>query len=74
MAVRRRPPAAVAPAELVYFDPAEWPGGEWWERFELWGRARMEYARQHPGSVLGSRLDVLREHRRLMDEHRRGVA
>jgi hypothetical protein len=39
------------------------------ERFELWSQARLQWAKEHPGSVLGSVLDVLREHRRMREEH-----
>ena len=36
-----------------------------------WGRARMEWAKTHPNTAVGSKLDVLREQRRLFEEHRR---
>ncbi|HEY6686870.1 MAG TPA: hypothetical protein VI094_11755 [Propionibacteriaceae bacterium] len=72
MATHRRPPLTVAPPpELVSFDLDEWPAGEWWQSLELWGRACMAFARAHPGSALGSALDVLREKRRLYEAHRR---
>jgi hypothetical protein len=72
MATHRRPPLTVAPPpELVSFDPDEWPAGEWWQSLELWGQARMAWVKAHPGSPLGTALDVLREKRRLSEAHRR---
>ena len=72
MARHRRPPLTVAPpSELVSFDPDEWPAGEWWQSLELWGQARMEWVKAHPGSPLGTALDVLREKRRLYEARRR---
>jgi hypothetical protein len=48
VAMHRRPPLTVAPPpELVTFDPDEWPGGEWWQSFELWGDARMAFVKAH---------------------------
>ena len=70
MATHRRPPLTVAPpTELMIFDPGEWPAGEWWQSFELWGQARLEFVREHKGTALGTALDVLREHRRIRQEH-----
>ena len=70
MAVHRRPPVTVAPPpELVIFNPDEWPAGECWQSFELWGQARLEFVREHKGTELGTALDVLREHRRIREEH-----
>ena len=72
MATRRRSPLTVAPPpELVFFDPDEWPAGEWWQSCELWGAARMAFVKAHPGTELGSALDVLREQRRLHEAPRR---
>jgi hypothetical protein len=72
VAVHRRPPLTVAPlAELLSFDPNEWPAGEWWQSCELWGRACMEWVKAHPGSPLGTALDVLRAKRRLYEDRRR---
>ena len=72
MATHRRPPLmAVPPPELLCFDPDEWPAGEWWQSCGLWGRARMAWVKAHPGSPLGTALDVLREKRRLNEAHRR---
>ena len=72
MATHRRRPLTVAPPpELVSFDPDEWPAGEWWQSLELWSQARMEWVKAHPGSPLGTALDVLREKRRLSEAHRR---
>ena len=74
MATHRRPPLQAAPPpELLRFDPDEWPAGEWWQSCELWGRGCMEFVKQHPGSELGSALDVLREKHRLYGAHRRLV-
>jgi hypothetical protein len=74
VAMHRRPPLTVAPPpELVTFDPDEWPGGEWWQSFELWGDARMAFVKAHPGSELGSALDVLREKRRIREQRRRSL-
>jgi hypothetical protein len=72
MATHRRPPLTVAPPPgLVSFDPDEWPAGEWWQSLELWGQARMAWVKAHPGSPLGTALDVLREKHRLYEERRR---
>jgi hypothetical protein len=72
MARHRRPSLTVAPPpELVIFNPDEWPVEEWWQSCELWGRACMEFVKQHPGTELGSALDVLREQHRLYEAHRR---
>ena len=72
MATHRRPALTVAPPpELVSFDPDEWPAGEWWQSLELWGQARMEWVKAHPGSPVGTALDVLREKRRLSEARRR---
>jgi hypothetical protein len=74
MATHRRPPlAAVPPEKLLRFDPDEWPAAEWWQSLELWGQARMAFVKAHPGSALGSALDVLREQRRLHEARRRSV-
>jgi hypothetical protein len=74
VAMHRRPPLTVAPPpELVTFDPDEWPGGEWGQSFELWGDARMAFVKAHPGSELGSALDVLREKRRIREQRRRSL-
>ena len=57
MARHRRPPlAAVPPEKLLRFDPDEWPAGEWWQSLELWGQARMEWVKAHPGSPVGDRV------------------
>ena len=70
--MRRLPPLTVTPPlELMVFDRDEWPAGEWWQPCELWGRARMAWVKAHPGSPLGSALDVLREQRRMYEAHRR---
>jgi hypothetical protein len=62
MARHRRPPlAAVPPEKLMRFDPEEWPAGEWWQSCELWGQACMAFVKRHPGTELGSALDVLQE-------------
>jgi hypothetical protein len=72
VATHRRPPlTAVPPPELLSFNPHEWPAGEWWQSCELWGRACMAFVKAHPGSELGSALDVLREKRRLSEARRR---
>ena len=72
MAVHRRPPLTVAPPpELMIFDPSEWPAGEWWQSCELWGRARMKFVKQHPGSEIGTALDVLKVQHCLFEARRR---
>ena len=72
VAMHRRPPLTVTPPpELMIFDRDEWPAGEWWQSCELWGRARMAWVKAHPGSPLGTALDVLREQRRMYEAHRR---
>jgi hypothetical protein len=72
VARHRRPPLSVAPPpELLSFDPDEWPAEQWWQSCELWGRACMAFVKQHPGTELGSALDVLREKRRLSEARRR---
>ena len=73
MAMRRRPPAPVAPVELLWLDPADWPAMPWLEVFALWQGRRREFARTHPDSALGNALEMLRVERRVMDEHRRVV-
>jgi hypothetical protein len=70
--VHRRPPLTVAPPpELLSFDPSEWPAEEWWQSRELLGRACMACVKVHPGSPLGTALDVLREQRRMYEARRR---
>jgi len=60
MARHRRPPLSVMPPpDLFVFDAADW------DSFESWCVARKEWVRAHPGSPLGSMLDVLKEHRRI---------
>ena len=72
MARHRRPPLTAAPPEkLLRFDPDEWPAGEWWQSCELWGAACMAWVKAHPGSELGSALNVLREKHRLYEARRR---
>jgi len=71
MATHRRPLSAVPPENLLRFDPVEWPAGDWWQSCELWYRACMAWVKAHPGSSLGSALDVLREQHRLHEARRR---
>ena len=72
MATHRRPPLTAAPPpELLAFDPEEWPAAEWWQSCELWGQACMDWVKTHPGTELGSALDVLRAKRRLYEARRR---
>ena len=71
MARHRRPPLIVAPPpELLTFQVEEWPATEWWQSCELWGQACMDWVKTHPGTPLGTALDVLRAKRRLYEEHR----
>ena len=77
MAMHRRPATVAVPAELIMFDPEDWPGPEWvcewggldgvsWDSpFRRWQDARRAYAKEHPGSELGSVLDQLRFERRV---------
>ena len=62
---------AVPPEKLLRFDPDEWTAGEWWQSLESWSQARMDWVKAHPGSTLGTALDVLREKRRLSEARRR---
>jgi len=72
MARHRRPPLTVVPPpELLSFDPDEWPAEQWCQSCELWGAACMAFVKAHPGSELGSALDVLPEKHRLYEERRR---
>ena len=72
MATHRRPPLTVVPPEkLLRFDPDEWPAEQWWQSCDDYGRACMKWAKTHPGSPLGTALDVLREQHRLFEAHRR---
>ena len=72
MAMHRRPPLVAAPPEkLLRFDPDEWPAEQWWQSCELYGRACMKWVKTHPGSPLGTALDVLQEQHRLFEAHRR---
>jgi hypothetical protein len=59
------------PPELLVFDPDEWPAEKWWQSADEWGRARMAFVKQHPGTPLGTALDVLREQHRLFETRRR---
>jgi hypothetical protein len=70
VARHRRPFSVAPPAELVMFDPADWPGPEgfvpgsnnleWDSPFQRWTKARRAYAKEHPDSSLGTVLDQLR--------------
>jgi hypothetical protein len=70
MATHRRPVYEPVPAELLVFDPANWPGSEgyvpgsngleWDSPIERWKKARRAYSNAHPDSALGSVLDQLR--------------
>jgi hypothetical protein len=72
MARHRKPPLTVVPPpELMIFDPSEWPAEQWWQSCELWGRARMAFVKQHPGTEIGTALDVLRVQHRLFEARRR---
>ena len=74
MAVRRRVQPALAPVELLWLDPSDWPALPWLEVFRLWQARRREFARAHPDSALGGLLELLRVEGRVMDEHRRDAA
>jgi hypothetical protein len=68
MAIRRRPPAPEAPAELAEFQPEEWesPGDErWWPSVERWKAARRVWLVEHPdNNALVDNLDLMvHEHR-----------
>jgi hypothetical protein len=59
------------PERLCRFVAGEWEGTPG-ERFGAWEEARLAFAKEHPNTVLGSGLDVLRanlaEARRLWRE------
>ena len=64
MARHRRPPLTLwPPPELFVYNAADW------DSFESWCAARREWVKAHPGSSLGSMLDVLKEHRRIRHRH-----
>jgi hypothetical protein len=73
VARHRRPLHVAAPAELLAFDPEHWAGTDgpvpgssglvWSTPFTRWQDARRAYARDHPGSELGTVLDQLRYER-----------
>jgi hypothetical protein len=73
VATHRRPVYEPVPAELLMFDPADWPGPEgrvpgsngleWDSPMGRWKNARRAYSRAHPDSALGSVLDQLRYER-----------
>ena len=57
MAMHRRPPSAKPPAELVTFDPEDWPHGPgepadvtWYPSFQRWCEARRAWLAEHPES------------------------
>jgi len=67
MAMHRRPPSAKPPAELVTFDPEDWPHGPgepadvtWYPSFQRWCEARRAWLAEHPESdALGDVVDLL---------------
>jgi hypothetical protein len=69
MARHRRPVHVPVPAELLMFDPADWPGPEgfvpgsnnleWDAPVQRWKNARRAYSKEHPDSALGTVLDQL---------------
>jgi hypothetical protein len=61
MARHRRPLAAAVPPELLEFQGER-------ASFEAWCDARMRWVKAHPGSALGSSLDVLRGNRAARQE------
>jgi hypothetical protein len=73
VAQHRRPLAAAPPAELVMFDPDDWPGPvgpvpgsnglAWKDPLTRWADARRVFAAQHPGCALGSVLEQMRYER-----------
>ena len=72
MARHRRPVREPVPAELLLFSAEEWfaPGDEAsWQAFERWTDARRVWVKAHPGSALGSMLDVLRGDRKAREEY-----
>jgi len=71
--MRRRTPGAVAPAELLTFDPDQWPSREWWQSIERWSNARHQRAKQHSDSPIGNVLQAMQEERRLADQQRQRV-
>jgi hypothetical protein len=70
VATHRRPPVDGTPPELLEFRPDDWlPAIGDVSPYWAWLMARFEWAKQHPGSPVGSVLDVLRERR----AYRRGL-
>ena len=88
MAMHRRPPGVEPPAELFEFRPEDWPGipghpqvfedwrtpptDEWELAFARWKAARWAWVAEHPNTVLGDRLDLLRAARRIREARWRG--
>ena len=83
MARHRRLSAEQPPAELWMFNPEAWPGipgwpevfedwqtpptDEWELAFARWKAARRAWIIEHPGTVLGGQLDLLRAARRIRE-------
>lgn len=73
--MHRRPVTVAVPAELIMFDEEDWSGYEgpvpgsggldWDSPLRRWQDARRVYAKEHPGSELGTVLDQLRFERRV---------
>lgn len=68
MAVHRRRSLELVPTRLLNFNIDEWaePGDDaWWQPFGRWNEARRVWAGQHPDSVLGSMLDLMKAERKV---------
>jgi hypothetical protein len=63
VARHRRPPLDGTPPELLEFRGDDWIGDGEVSPYWAWLMARFEWAKVHPGSPVGSVLDVLRERR-----------
>jgi hypothetical protein len=69
MAMFRKPPGVLTPAELLTFSAEDWPGpddGGWCPEYQRWKEARRKWAAEHPDSVLGNVVAQMRFERRVL--------